>query len=45
MEALYNAICRPMVPFMASITLGIIFFIISGILMAHGRGFSKPVKV
>ena len=45
MEALYNAICRPMVPFMASITLGIILFIISGILMAHGRGFSKPVKV
>ena len=45
MEALYNAICRPMVPFMASITLGIILFIISGILMARGRGFSKPVKV
>lgn len=34
-----------MVPFMVSITLGIILFIVSGVLMARGRGFSRPVKV
>jgi len=45
METLYNSICRPMVPFMVSITLGIILFIVSGVLMARGRGFSRPVKV
>ena len=44
METLYNNICRPMVPFMASITTGIILFIMSGILMARGRSFPKPVK-
>lgn len=45
MEALYNAICRPMVPFMASITLGIILFIAGGFLLSRRRGFSKPVKI
>ncbi len=45
METLYNTICRPMVPFMASITLGIVLFIISGLLLSRGRGFSKPVRV
>lgn len=44
MEALYNAICRPMVPFMASITLGIILFIAGGFQLSHGRGFSKSVR-
>ena len=44
MEALYNAICRPMVPFMASITTGIILFITGGLLMSRGRGFSKSIK-
>ena len=36
-ERFYNRISRPMVPFMASITLGILVFILSGILMARGR--------
>lgn len=45
MEALYSSICRPMVPFMASITLGIILFIISGLLLSRGRSFSRPVRI
>ena len=36
-ERFYNRISRPMVPFMASITLGILVFVLSGILMARGR--------
>lgn len=45
METLYNSISRPMVPFMVSITVGIILFIAAGILLARGRGFSKPVRI
>lgn len=36
-EMLYNRISRPMVPFMASITLGMIVFVITGIMMGRGR--------
>ncbi len=36
-ERLYNDISRPMVPFMAAITLGILLFLLSGFLMARGR--------
>ena len=36
-EMLYNRISRPMVPFMASITLGMILFVITGIMMGRGR--------
>ena len=39
-EMLYNSISRPMIPFMASITLGMILFVITGILM--GRGLKTP---
>ena len=45
METLYSSICRPMVPFMASITIGIILFIAGGLLLSRGRGFSKPVII
>lgn len=45
MEALYNSVCRPMVPFMASITIGIIFFIIGGLQLSRGRGFSKSIRI
>ena len=45
METLYSSICRPMVPFMASITLGIILFIISGLNLSRGRGFSKAIRI
>ena len=45
MEALYSSICRPMVPFMVSITLGIILFIVGGLLLSRGRGFSKSVRI
>jgi len=45
MEALYNSICRPMVPFMASITLGIILFVAGGFLLSRGRGFSRWVRI
>lgn len=36
-EMIYNRISRPMVPFMASITLGMILFVITGIMMGRGR--------
>ena len=36
-EILYNRISRPMIPFMTSITLGILTFIITGILMSRRR--------
>ena len=36
-EMFYNRISRPMVPFMASITLGMILFVITGIMMGRGR--------
>lgn len=36
-EMLYNRISRPMIPFMASITLGMILFVLTGIRMSHNR--------
>ncbi|MGN1221350.1 MAG: cytochrome c biogenesis protein CcsA, partial [Candidatus Cryptobacteroides sp.] len=36
-ERVYNHICRPRVPFMIAITLGIILFIFSGFLLAKGK--------
>lgn len=36
-ERFYNRISRPMIPFMASITLGIILFVLSGIWLSKGR--------
>lgn len=43
-ERLYNIIWRPRVPFMVSITLGIILFILSGILMAKGEALPKLLQ-
>ena len=43
-EILYNSISRPMVPFMASITIGLILFIICGTLMARGKALPKAVQ-
>ena len=40
-ERLYNSISRPMVPFMASITLGIFLFIFCGILLARSKPLPK----
>ena len=40
-ERLYNRISRPMIPFMASITLGIVMFILMGIWISRGK--SSPV--
>ncbi|MBR5385560.1 MAG: cytochrome c biogenesis protein CcsA [Bacteroidales bacterium] len=38
-ERLYNRISRPMVPFMAAISLGLLVFVMSAFLMARGRRF------
>ncbi len=43
-ERLYNRLARPMVPFMATITLGIILFVLSGLLMARGKAPSKTLR-
>jgi len=43
-ERFYNRISRPMVPFMASITLGIIVFVLSGIWMARGRKTPRALQ-
>ena len=40
-ERFYNKISRPMVPFMASITIGIILFILTGIAISRGRQMPK----
>ena len=40
-EHLYNGIARPMVPFMASITAGLILFVLCGISTARGRSLPK----
>ncbi|MGN0202782.1 MAG: cytochrome c biogenesis protein CcsA [Candidatus Cryptobacteroides sp.] len=43
-ERLYNSISRPMIPFMSSITIGIILFILCGALMARGKRLPSPVQ-
>ncbi|MCR5520100.1 MAG: cytochrome c biogenesis protein CcsA [Bacteroidales bacterium] len=43
-EKFYNGISRPSVPFMATITLGLIFFIIFGIRMAEEKQPSATVR-
>ena len=43
-ERLYNRLARPMVPFMATITLGIILFVLSGLLMARGKTLAKGTQ-
>ena len=35
-ELLYNRICRPMVPFMVAIAIGLILFILTGIRLSRG---------
>lgn len=44
-EMLYNRIARPMIPFMASITLGMILFVIAGIRMSRGRKTPGFVRI
>lgn len=44
-EMLYNSIARPMIPFMASITLGLILFVITGLMMARGRKAPKLMSI
>ena len=43
-EHLYNKISRPMVPFMASITIGIILFILSGFWLSRGKRTPKSLQ-
>ena len=43
-EKLYNRISRPMVPFMASVTLGMILFVLSGIWISKGRKTPKGLQ-
>ena len=43
-ERLYNRISRPRVPFMASITLGMILFILSGIWLSKGKKTPKRLQ-
>ena len=38
-EKAYNRLSRPMVPFMASITLGMVLFVLMGIYLSRGRKF------
>lgn len=42
-ERLWSAICRPMIPFMAFITIGILLFILTGILISRHRPFPKSL--
>ncbi len=44
-EIIHNGIARPMVPFMASITIGMILFVIGGMLMARRRDFPVAVRI
>jgi len=44
-EMLYNRIARPMIPFMASITLGLILFVITGLMMARRRKVPKLMSI
>ena len=44
-EMIHNRIARPMIPFMASLTIGIVLFVIGGLLMARRRDFPVAVKV
>lgn len=43
-EKFYNRISRPMVPFMASVTLGMILFVLSGIWISKGRKTPKGLQ-
>lgn len=42
-EKAYNRISRPMVPFMASITWGLILFILMGVMLSRGKRFPRAV--
>ncbi len=44
-EQLYNRISRPMVPFMAAITIGLILFILSVIWLSRGREMPRSLRV
>lgn len=44
-EMLYNRIARPMIPFMASITLGLILFVITGFMMARDRKAPRLLSI
>ncbi|MBQ7194426.1 MAG: cytochrome c biogenesis protein CcsA [Bacteroidales bacterium] len=44
-EQLYNRISRPMVPFMAAITIGLILFILSAIWMSRGKEIPRSLRV
>ncbi|MBP5559465.1 MAG: cytochrome c biogenesis protein CcsA [Bacteroidales bacterium] len=42
-EKTYNRISRPMIPFMASITWGLLLFILFGIMMSTGKRFPRAI--
>ena len=43
-EYLYNSISRPMVPFMACISFGLLLFIICGVRMARGKTLAASLR-
>lgn len=43
-ERIYNHICRPKLPFMIAISLGIILIVFSGVLLAKGRNMPKGLQ-
>ena len=43
-EKAYNRLARPMVPFMVSITWGLILFVLMGICLSRGRRFPSVIK-
>ncbi len=43
-EKAYNRLSRPMVPFMASITWGLVLFILMGICLSRDRRFPSSIK-
>jgi len=44
-ERIYNRISRPMVPFMATISLGLIVFVLTGLWMSRGRRTPKGLQL
>ncbi len=44
-EKLYNRLARPKIPFMASLTLGLVLFVLTGIALSRGRNLSRKLQV
>lgn len=44
-ENLYNRLARPKIPFMVSLMLGLILFVLTGIALSRGKNMSKGLQV